>query len=357
VLSEAQPPSQVLVEFAMQTLLDVPRYLRHRDPRLAKAGDEPPPAPARLMGLFALAFFGSLVLAAIATPAVFSVAGVAEAATGLPAARAVLESNVPKIFTAIRWVGVLAVLPFVLRAMNVRSVQDLGLALDRTRAARAMPLLLAGLAIVVVAVALQMMFGVGVWRSRAGSVAADLASSLAIGFGAGVVELLVFCGLILRLFYGGLNRPWLAMFATAAFYAFTHIKAPASIVEGIAHAQTSRASASLALWTLLGPFAGLDPVRLAGLFAIGLACAALTLRTASLWPGIWLYAGLICGKQLAMKWWIVDARLPHRQFGTEQLLDGVVPVMLLLALAVAIIFWPGPAKEPAAVDPGRPAGQ
>lgn len=341
----------------MKTLLDVPRYLRHSDPRLAPVGYGTPASPARLLVLFALAFFGSLALAAVATPAVFSLAGAAEAATGSSAARAVLDSNVPKIFTTIRWMGVLAVLPFVLRAMNVRSMQDLGLDLDGSLAARAMPLLLAGLAIVLAAVTLQMTFGVGMLRSRSGSIWGDIASSLAIGFGAGLVEMLVFCGLVLRLLYGGLARPWLALLATAAFYAFTHIKAPVSVAEGIAHAQTFSASTRLALWTLLGPFVGLDPVRVVGLFAIGLACAALTLRTASLWPGIWLYAGLICGKQLAMKWWIADTRVPHIQFGTEQLLDGVVPVMLLLTTALAIMFWPDHAKEPAVVDPSRPAGQ
>lgn len=326
----------------MKTFLHDSDFLRRPDLRFDGTGASAEASPGYLLALFVLAVAGSLLFAAVVTPLAFALAGAVEAATGSSLAGAVREANLPKIFTALRWLSVLAVLPFVVRAMNVRSAEGLGLQADGRRVIGATPWLAVGLAAVGAAIAGQVWAEAGTVRLRQASLAADVSTSLIIGFCAGLVELLMFCGLVLRLFYGIFPAPWLAMAATAVFYALTHVKAPAFAVESIAHGRTWEASVQFAAWTLLGPVSGADPIRLAGLFAIGLACGALTLRSGSLWPGVWFYAGLVAGKQLVMKWWRADSSGSDQRWllGTEQLLDGLVPVLILTLLALAVIAWP-----------------
>jgi membrane protease YdiL (CAAX protease family) len=315
-------------------------FLWIRDRRFVLFGLTADATSWRGIGLLAALFFGSLAFAVAFMPFTYWVLEWGATQLNSRFAQSLLRNDANKFFDFLRWVSILAGLPWIIWACHLWSFRQLGLVHDgHIRSTWGLGFA-AGAVLVAVVAAAQMTFGATVVQPRAElsvlQVSQWTATSLSIAVVVGAIEETIFRGLILRLFYTSTLYPWLALALSAVFFGYTHFKIPASQwgKVGSAHWDTGLLAA---YWTLIGFTVEFEFKRFLALWLLGMVLGALMLRTGSLWPGIGLHSGLVFGLLLYHDF-AKDSASTRDFWGGTTLTDGwaVVLALSLLFLVVAV---------------------
>jgi len=300
----------------------VKSYLHQRNPRFILFGLDAGQTSWRGVGLLAAVFFGSLLIAAVLTPPAYWLVEWWHDQTGSANAAWLLGKGVDVYFDRLRMAAIVLGLPWLMSVCHLWSGRALGLVPNKNVLRAGVLWWLAGIILIV---------GLAMWKNpptatapgvAVGHSLGDWLNALLAGLILGFLEETIFRGLILRIFYTATRRPWLALAAMSAFFAYTHFKVPASVWLHVAPGVRADTGFFVAFWTTFGISENFDLAQFTALWLLGLLLGALTLRTGSLWPAIGLHAGL------------VTAMFFYRGSG---LTDGWAAAGVLLALLILII--------------------
>jgi membrane protease YdiL (CAAX protease family) len=312
-------------------------FLLRRDARFVLFGRGPEETSWRGVGLLAVVFVGSLVVAALLTPPAYWLVESWHARTGSANAQWLLDKGVDVYFDRLRMILIVLGLPWLLSVCHLWSRRRLGLASDANSSRNFALGLLAGIALVGLLAAGQMCF-TGITPRAQVNWLGLLLSALAGGLILGLLEETIFRGLILRIFYTSTRRPWLALAVTSAFFAYTHFKVPTSVWQHVAPGVHGDTGFFVAYWTTFGITENFDLAQFIALWLLGMVLGALTLRTGSLTPNIGLHAGLVA----AMIFYRGACSFepgPGRAFwGGGGLTDGWAAVIMLGLILLVIIL-------------------
>lgn len=313
---------------------------------MASVTPSPRPGPVHGLGrsdgsdglrrLLAL-YLGSLLAAAVATPLVFLAVEHWAAAGDSRLAAYLAEKELPRYFDRLRWLFVLAGLPWLCRTTGLTGRAALGLRGGRPAWAVAAGWLAIGLAMVG-AIALGQL-GAGIARPRPeAAVPTELASGLAVGLLSALLiaffEELVFRGVVFRLCLRAL-RPAAAVPLAAGIFALLHFQRVPSDAwpEGT---PVGWSSGFVVAWQSLASIPRTaDPAIAAALWLAGSILCLLYLRHGTLLAPIGLHAGWVWAAQLHRRFLDAATAAPGVRFwGGDDLLEGVLPLLLLGALSV-----------------------
>ncbi|HUF78472.1 MAG TPA: CPBP family intramembrane glutamic endopeptidase [Thermoanaerobaculia bacterium] len=299
---------------------------------------------ARGLGLLLGFFVVTLLLAAaLAPPVYWWIHGWAAAESGGAAgtepdglAGYLAEKGFPRYFDRIRWLVILAGVPWLCRATGLTGRRELGLVGGR-EAWRVLALwLAAGLAMVAGITAGQLASGSAVPRAPGASAIAEilllglLAAALVAFF-----EELVFRGIVFRLAHRALPA-WGSVPAAALIFALVHfLRVPSSAWP--AGAPVPWWSGFAVAWRSLTALPQtLDGAVFAGLVLAGAILCLIFLRHGTLLAPIGLHAGWVWGAQLHRR--LVEVEAPSAAWGGRALIDGAVPLGLLVLLLVGMVL-------------------
>jgi membrane protease YdiL (CAAX protease family) len=280
----------------------------------------------RGVGLLALVFFGSLLIAAVLTPPAYWLVEWWHNRTGSPDAQWLLDKGVDVYFDRLRMIVIFLGLPWLMSKCHLWSWKGLGLSFGKVDR-RNFSLGWFGGMILIVALA--------IWHHTStttqpatvtGSlVFQTIVEALLAGLLLGFLEETIFRGMILRMFYTATRRPWLALAFMSAFYAYTHFKVPMSVWLHVAPGVHWDTGFFVAFWTTFGIAENFDLAQFVVLGLLGMVLGLLTLKSGSLLPAIGLHAG------------IVSAMFYYRGSG---LTDGWATALVLLAILLLLSFTP-----------------
>jgi len=297
-------------------------------------------------GVLALAviFFGAVLFAALLSPLVyFGVVAWAKASPdtipGWLSSRMAPE-DFPRYFDRVRWVPVVLALPWLFKWTRLLSLYRLGYDHPVRGIKTVARWWLLGMGMLLLVALLQWAFvGMGVSDQFSGGYLFEkLAMGLLAGLVVALLEELLFRGVILRLFYTAL-RPWPAIILSALFFAYVHFKSVPWPQGQEVHWYSGldvawRASASVVLqpewWKFLS------------LFGAGVFLNLLFLRSGSLWPCVGVHAGWVAFRVVYTKFFQVDAGQAQWFWGSQTMLDGLLPVLPLALFCLWLVIKPGP---------------
>ncbi|MGA2052972.1 MAG: CPBP family intramembrane glutamic endopeptidase [Opitutales bacterium] len=283
-------------------------------------------------GVLAMVFFGSLAFAAVLTPFLYWVVQWWNAQAPTETTKWLLGKGIDVYFDRLRWVPILAGLPWMMTVCHLWSRQAMGLKFDRMGWVGLANGFAGGLALVSLLATAQMEYGV-VLRQPGVAWQSVLVNAVLAGVILGFFEETIFRGLILRIFYTATKRPWLALAVTSAFFAYTHFKVPPSIWRNVPPGVHWDTGWVVAFWTTCGIVKDFDWTQFLALWALGMVLGALTLRTGSLLPAIGLHAGLVTAMNVYRAGCVFPPDAPGRAiWGGGGLTDGWAAVVVLLVL-------------------------
>lgn len=308
----------------------------------------PPDRPrsgARGLWLLLVLYLGTLVAAAVVTPPVYwGVHGWAEGAADTEAeagglAAYLAEKELPRYFDRIRWLLVLAALPWLCRATGLTSRSALGLTGGRQAWRLAAAWLAAGL-VMVAGIAGGQLAG-GTAELRGPDTATALLGGLAAGLLAAILvaffEELVFRGVVFQLAHRALPA-WGSVPAAAAIFALLHFQRVPSDAWSAGEPVTWTSGFAVA-WRSVAAMAGTaDLPVLAALFAAGSILCLLFLRHGTLLAPIGLHAGWVLAAQLHRRFVRVDPAADTAFWGGRHLIDGAFPLGLLVLLLAGMLL-------------------
>lgn len=304
-------------------------------------GDRSPPAgrPGGGRGLCWLAalWAASLLAAALAAPLAYRAvqAWAARSPGGL--AGYLAGKDFPRYVDRLRWLFLLAGVPWLCRRTGLWGRAALGLRGGREAWRAAAAWLGAGVGMVALIAAGQVAGGVASVREPAGAgavaglVALALLSAVLVAF----FEELVFRGVVFQLAARALALPG-AVAAAALIFALAHFQrlpgdawpsgAPVGAASGLAVAWRSLAALP----------AGLDPVVFGALVLAGAILCLVFLRHRTLLASMGLHAGWVAAAGLHRGLLRVDPGAPTALWGGRHLVDGIAPLVLLALVLVVV---------------------
>lgn len=299
-----------------------------------------PPARTRSGLWLLLAFYlVTLVVAAAITPPIYwwihgwAVGGGGDLASYLA------DKELPRYFDRIRWLLVLAGLPWLCRAAGLTSARALGLAGGAEKRRRLVVWLVVGVAMVAAIAGGQLASDTA--EPRAGLTAGRVAEVALVALAAAALiaffEELVFRGVVFQLALRSLPA-WGAIPVAAAIFALLHFQrvpgeawpdgAPVTWTSGFRAAWESLASIPRTV----------DPAAGVALFLAGSVLCLLFLRHRSLLPPIGLHAGWVLAARLHAALVRVPEGAATAFWGGRHLIDGALPLALLFLLAVGMML-------------------
>jgi len=292
-------------------------------------------------------YLGSLVFAALlAPPAYWFVQWLAGVGVGAPVPY-LAGKGFEDYFDRLRWVPVVLGLPLLLRACGLLSPLALGLDMGRGGRREFLRWWLAGLGVAGTVVVMQAAF-----REVTARPAAAGGGWLGVGVMAllgglllGLLEEIVFRGLVLRSLLSAVRTVLVAVLLAALFFAYVHFKMPDEVWQQAGGEVRWWSGFYVALWTLLGISRNFEALLFTNYVLLGLLLSLLYLRTRSLMSCAGLHAGLVFVMLTYSKLFAPMVTAPWF-FGGATLRDGLLTTILLAALCAVV-----------AVLPGRPAGR
>lgn len=283
---------------------------------------------------FLLIYFGAFAVSAVLTPLVFLPLREAWLTNpeALPAWLAPLTSRLepsdfPRWFDRLRWLPVVAALPFLLRMTGLASLRGLGFRGSPGLAGRAF--VVAVLMFLPVALIQEIGFGTELRGTRFIFVTGEMLFQALLG--ALVISLLeetIFRGLILRVFTQAM-KPWLAIGLSALFFALVHFK---RVDWPVGQEVNWFSGVWAAEAILLAPLHSLKPLVFLNLLAAGILLNLVMIKWRSLWPCVGLHAGWVCYRQLHREFFPEPA-VVNPIIGGPALIDGLL-ALLVLGLAI-----------------------
>lgn len=242
----------------------------------------------RGVALLLLVYFGSLLIAAVLAPPVYF------AVQWLAPDSWLAGKSFEDYFDRLRWLPVLAGLPFLVRACGLWSFDRLGVgcqAYDRHLFLRGF---FAGVFMLTAVLVPQLLLSPWRWEpDSAWKVISTLGLSLLGAVLVALIEEMVFRGLIFRIFYTATRYVGLALVFSAVFFAYTHFKVPGEVLAEFEGPVGWTTGFWVAGWTIIGIGVNFEWVPFANLTALGLILAILFLRSGRLALSIGLHSGLV----------------------------------------------------------------
>lgn len=268
------------------------QFIHRRDSRfvLFDLGEEK--TSWRGVGLLAIVFIGSLLIAAVLTPPAYWLVELWHNQTNSETAKWLLDKGVDVYFDRLRMIAIVLALPWLMAKCHLWSWRALGLALDQTNARRFALNWLGGFTLIF-CLAVSRNVHVGTNMAVVTVFFQTTLTAMFAGLILGFLEETIFRGMILRIFYTATRRPWLALTIMSAFFAYTHFKVPNAVWSHLAPGVHWDSGFFVAFWTTCGISENFDFVQFLVLWLLGMTLGALTLRTGSLLPGIGLHAGIV----------------------------------------------------------------
>jgi membrane protease YdiL (CAAX protease family) len=302
--------------------------------------DGPVNGRAGLRRLLAL-YLASLVGAAVVTPLAYLAVARWAAGGESELAAYLVEKELPRWFDRLRWLFVLAGLPWLCRASGLTGRAALGLRGGREAWRAAGVWLAVGLAMVGAIAVGQL--AVGIAGIATLEPEASVATVIAYGLLAGLVsaaliaffEELVFRGVVFRLCLAALpDRPLVgAVPLAAAIFAVLHFQRVPSDAWPTDAPVTWTSGFRIAWRTVIGMPETVDPAIAAALFLAGAILCLLYLRHGTLLAPMGLHAGWVWAAQLHRRFVDATAVAPGVRFwGGDDLMEGVLPLLLLAGL-------------------------
>lgn len=323
---------------------------------MSPSTDPGPPADLRLptasdggtrgLWLLLVLFLGTLVAAAGMTPPVYwGVHGWAEDGSG-GLAGYLAEKELPRYFDRIRWLLVLAALPWLCRATGLASRRALGLTGGREAVRLAAAWLAAGFGMVAGIAGGQLAAGTASLRLPESP--DSLLPALALGIGLSLLaaalvaffEELVFRGVVFQLAHRALPA-WGSVPLAAGIFALLHFQRVPSDAwpEGIDGEPVTWTSGFAVAWRSVAATAETTDLSVfAALLAAGSILCLLFLRHGTLLAPIGLHAGWVLAARLHRRFVRVDPEADTAFWGSRDLVDGAFPLGLLVLLLAGMLL-------------------
>ena len=286
----------------------------------------------RGLWLLALLYFGSLLAAiGISLIAWHVVHAMHPEANGYLA-----NKPYPKFFDRARWLCVLLLLPYLFWKCRINSFKSVGFAKPFAKDAALWFLYGVGM----IALIYGGSYALGGLELREGAslqtLLRSLGDALLAGILVGLLEEIVFRGLVFRMFYTAL-RPLSAIMASSAFFAILHFKAESNQLDAIDASDIGLAEGFGIAWqTIASLVTQFDFTYLTAIFLVGVLLHQTFLLKGNLWANAALHAG-----------WVFTIKLVSSAFqtsesanaftGTTRVADGywVIVVLVVFILLFA----------------------
>ncbi len=279
----------------------------------------------RGLWLLALLFFGSLIAAIVLSLAAWKITHALD-----PDASGYLASKpYPEFYDRARYVCILFLLPYLFWKCKVNSFNAVGFArpfLSTTSRWFAY-------GIGMIAIIYGGTYALGAIEPRAessiGAFIGNLDSAILSGVAVGLLEEIVFRGLVFKMFYTAMS-PVAAVVASSAFFAVLHFKASDLVFAGIEPSAIGITHGFELAWhTFAAPVTQMDVTLLAALFLVGVVLHQILLITQNLWATVALHAGWVF--TIKAIGGVFQTSASANQFtGTIRVADGYWVVLVLL---------------------------
>ncbi|MGF1449493.1 MAG: lysostaphin resistance A-like protein [Opitutales bacterium] len=316
----------------------------------------------RGLGLLLGVYLGALLIAAVLAPPVY---WLVEWLAGHFPKNGTLAYLAGKSFhdyyDRVRWVPIVLALPWLLKVCGLTGLSALGVRFSRRDLLLWAGLLVAGYCLFRLATLTQG-WATDVVRKPERldrSIALTLLSMLPGAVLIGLLEEVVFRGLVLRIFLSAFRSAWPAIVLGSLFFAAVHFKFPDPFWEGTGRVVEWHSGFYVAWWTLLGPLAEAQAAGLVGHFLasvvnyalLGVVLAVLFIRTGSLLACAGMHSGLVLAMLTYGRLYNVQAGEWHWLLGSTPIRDGLLATVLLtLALAAVLRLKRGLATDSDTTD-------
>lgn len=288
------------------------------------------------LGLLAFIYLGALLFAAIVAPPVYWLIEHWAAVSPNPLNAYLISKDFPDYFDRLRWAPLVVMLAWLLRVSGLNSWRALGLHTDSKGLRMSAIGFAAGIGLLSAAAAVHI-FGTDVRIKNSidcinGGVIVFRA--LAGGLILGILEEIVFRGLVFRIFYTAFSPIW-AVGLSAAFFAYVHFEMSDVVWEQSGGHVNWRSSFFVGYGTLFAIFGQQGVLlRFINLALLSVVLTLLFLKRRSLMPCIGLHAGLVTTLLTYQKFTQDADSAQVWLWGSDSLVDGL-PVLFMLTVLTA----------------------
>ncbi|MEO0794590.1 MAG: CPBP family intramembrane glutamic endopeptidase [Verrucomicrobiota bacterium] len=311
-----------------------------RDRQFMLFGLSPDRYSSRGVVLFFAIWIVAFLFAGLIAPIVYSV--MQSIASGNPDGWAadLLERPFDKFVDRCRYVPLLVLLPWLMLQVGLLGNARGFLMANDLRGRPASMLwgfyaLVLGLALSGIIVLLQLVFTwywpgeVSGWGGWLGVIGGAALSAILVA----LIEEIIFRSMIFRLFYVAL-KPGKAIVLASMVYAYLHFSAPPGMLAEASANPGIFAGLKIALMNAAGGVLNFNLLEFANYTALGILLAVLYLRSRSLWAPVGLHAGIVFVMLIYQRTVHVFPDEERWLFAGGGLTDGVLPLILTLALSL-----------------------
>jgi len=301
-------------------------------------------------------YVGALVLAALLAPPAYRLIESWHESSPNALTGRIVGKPFHRYFDRLRWLPTLIALPFLLKACGLFSWNALGVNFRGTGMRRFLYFFAGGtLLLGLIAFIQGMYYGVEFQPGlRPGRVAAILAGALAGGFLLGLLEEIIFRGMVFRMFYTWV-KPVPALLLTSLFFGYAHFKYPPALWDATGLEASWAGGWHVAFWTLFGIIKTFDFLVFFNLVLFGVVLCLLVLRYQSLMPVIGFHGGIVFAILAYTDLTTVQEvtrELPRLNpfWGSGGLRDGLMATLAFAVIIVALLIGGRKVSEEAYVD-------
>lgn len=298
------------------------------------------------IGLFFTVYFGAILFASISSPWVYgSILWVHDAIRGID------QGNIPffedqtrdlfsylsqksfaDYFDRLRWVPVVLLLPWLIRKCGLMSWQRLGVTWDKAGAKFYITGFIIGIALVTLLIIGQVASFPLIERKEITflRVVEVILLSMMGGFILGLLEEIIFRGLVFRIFYTAFV-PVISIILAALVFSYCHFKFPEVLWN-----EESRVGLGsgfyIGFWTVFGVFYNMDWVVFLNLFLLGVLLTLFLLKKKTLMYSVGFHAGIVFCMLTYKRLWILQDEGNSFFWGSPKMTDGLACSLLLCGL-------------------------
>ncbi|MDQ8185431.1 CPBP family intramembrane glutamic endopeptidase [Pelagicoccus sp. SDUM812002] len=303
-----------------------------RDPKHLLYGLGPNQNSLKGIWLLCLLYFGSLISGAVLSLIAFKLTHYFD-----PDASGYLANKpYPKFFDRGRWLSVLLLLPYLFIQCRITSWKAIGF--SRPILVTFTRWFVSGIAMIFIIYGFNTATGAFSFTWDPTKLASKIDDAILASLLIGILEEIVFRGLVFRMFYTAL-QPVTAILLSSFFFAALHFKTPEFSLGGIAPSEVGIAEAAqIAAGTAVAVFTEFDLKYILAIFLVGVALHQVFLLANNLWASIAIHAG-----------WVFTIKLFGNAFatteqasafsGTTRVADGYwVSIVLIVFVALFAYF-------------------
>ena len=253
-----------------------------------------------------------------------------------------LGKTLDNYFERARMAPILLGLPWIMWVCCLRSLKALGLNLARQNVRSALAWGITGAMLLGIVAAGQISFGGAAVQNPLPNIATSVVIAFVGALIIGLLEEIIFRGLVLRIFYTAFGGVW-AVILSSAFYAYTHFKVPDTLVNAVAGDSRFATGIDVGFWTLFGIVKSFSAIEFLVLFGLGSAIGQVFLKTRNLLPGIGLHTGIVFTMLFYRTFFNVAH--PDSFWGNTGFKDGWASLIVVAVLNLAIWLYDRPARR------------